>query len=169
MNGAFILESDTQDNVIATWQYPALEPELEEVILGQWKALLHKKKEAEPAGPTTVMFTSYSRFKQTWIYVSTKVFVRPLDEKGEVILDATEADDELFPKVYAIAVVIIADNFNPAKFLDFSNLLLTLYNKDGHPLNLLKWYRAITNHTLLKIFVILCCCYFRCCYCCCCY
>jgi hypothetical protein len=115
LTGAIVLERDIHGNFLASWQYPELDPELEQVMLARWSATL-----AQPA--------TFSRFRGQWFYISS------------LQLDTLESR---LPKVSHAAVAVLSDGFNPEKFLALSKVMLSLYLKAGHPLTILQCYLAV--------------------------
>jgi len=127
--GVCVLERDTHKNALMVWQYPEVDADVEAVALARWVAAL----DADTAAASVAV----SRFKNVWLYTATRK------------TDALSEDK--FPKqVAAVAVCLLADSFQPARFSAFATCLLGHLAAAGHPLTLLQWcaFKSLHRHKL---------------------
>jgi len=111
-----LFERDTNNDVLGTWSYPAIESSLLPIVIVR-SGLAEEK-------PPAVF--SFSKFKNTWLYVYT-------------ILSPGVA----LPRVKAFSLCIGAEAFNPELYGELAKQLAELYASKGSPLPLLDAYLSV--------------------------
>jgi len=142
LQGAHLLERDVHNNVVVAWQYPSCTPVLSAAMTARWVPQLLCN--------TDGVFVS--RLGHQWLYNAT-VHIQPVLELTKEAVEAAESSAgsvepkpelvERFPKVAAVAVVLVSDVFDEEMFNTFAKLLLDMYIQNGSPLYVLQCYLSV--------------------------
>jgi hypothetical protein len=121
-----LIELDVNKDLIS-WAFPKVEPECDAAL----------KARSGLTGDLDECPFRFSRFGDTWQYMAT------------VRVEQSE-DDKKKASVTAVAVCVLADEFNPAKFQDILNIFTALYTEEQSPIPLMKAYLTIFTRGKLK-------------------
>jgi len=118
LRAVLLIEKDIYSDVLPVWSFPELTKEMESVVLSR-SGLQHE---------TIPLQFIFSRYGSQWIY--SFIDIRG-DEAG------------LSDKVQAAQTTIIADDFNPERYLQLSKLMTQLYLSTGSPIQVAQCYVSV--------------------------
>ena len=100
-----LIELDNNDDVMLTWSYPGVSPELQAQLVAR----------AEMDEESSVPF-SFGKYKGDWHYIYTA---------------DVESNSEALPEVQSVALCIISTAFNPEKYYKLLEILSANYLENG--------------------------------------
>jgi len=118
--GVTVVEKDKNGDVLVTWIYPSIDPDVRKV------ALACAQLESEVI-PLQFIWTKY---KTTWIYI----FTAPNNSQEE---------NNPLPKTVSVSLILQSKVFNPERYAALCKLLSDIYLKTGTPVKILEGYLSV--------------------------
>jgi len=120
--GAVALERDRTGDVMVTWVYPTLSPEL--------RRILEKKCGLKGDDCPKEAQTSFGRYGKVWYYINT-VILPDISQPG-------------LENVEAFAIVVLAEDFFPEKYLQLASVLSAQFGASGNGPKILTSLMSVT-------------------------
>ncbi|XP_071948616.1 DENN domain-containing protein 10-like [Antedon mediterranea] len=117
LQGAGLIEKDTNDDVLWTWSYPVVTADFRDV-------LLYKCPLTSDCPYTQFIFGQH---KHKWFYIATQ----------------DVANHPTLTKVKAFSLVLLCKDFNPEKYKALSLILYSTFMRTGSPSSMLESYLSV--------------------------
>eukprot|EP00743_Colponemidia_sp_Colp-15_P003280 GILK01003542.1.p1 GENE.GILK01003542.1~~GILK01003542.1.p1 ORF type:complete len:371 (-),score=66.77 GILK01003542.1:286-1365(-) len=122
-----IVEKDAHGDVMVTWSYPTVDPEVGSVIVQHAKSYILSEAHTK---------SSFTKHKATWLYSQAT-------EKGTNL--------SALPRVESFAIYLCAKDFFPEKYSALLKILTFAYATTGSPIDVLEGLLGVFNEGKIKI------------------
>eukprot|EP01088_Endostelium_zonatum_P019591 TRINITY_DN6845_c0_g1_i1.p1 TRINITY_DN6845_c0_g1~~TRINITY_DN6845_c0_g1_i1.p1 ORF type:complete len:365 (-),score=67.62 TRINITY_DN6845_c0_g1_i1:19-1113(-) len=126
--GLSLVEKDKNGDVLVTWSFPALDPEVKQVALSCANLSGNdNNSDQEVVVPLQFLWTKY---KTSWIHV----FTNQNDHANK---------ENPLPRVVSISFILVSTVFNPEKYAALSKIMTEVYQNTGSPVRVLECYLSV--------------------------
>ncbi|ODN03158.1 Protein FAM45A [Orchesella cincta] len=122
-----IIELDKCDGMMKTWSYPSSERT-------QMEICFRKIAKIRDSSSASGAVAKYFKYCKTWHYINISPPLPSPDMK---------CAESKFSKIDRIAIIIEAEDFNPARYEDFGNLFIRVFVAEANPTVLLRQFLSL--------------------------